>query len=191
MNSSPIDLWITQLPDARFTDPAQCRERAARLARTVRLRNILEYAAGGLALVLFAGLSAGALVKQEGLIAAAGALCAVCVAVVLWQLHARASLNPPRPEQSCLDHLRGQYHRQYTALRSVPQWYLGPPALGLGALYAAIAARVADTLGWAHTLEGMAWPILATLGVFAAIAALNLWAARSLRQHLDALDRLD
>lgn len=191
MSSFPIDLWITQLPDARFTDPAECRMRATRFERTVRLRNVIEYAAGGLALVLFAGLFAAALSRGEVLIAAAGALCAVCVGVVLWQLHARGSLNPVRPEQSCLDHLRGQYRRQYDALRSVPQWYLGPPTLGLGALYAAITVRAADSIGWASALEGMAWPVLATLGGFGGIAALNLWAARAIRQRLEALEGLD
>lgn len=190
MSHFPIPEWAAQVDDAQFTDPALVQTRAAKFERTIKRRNILEYAAGALAATLFGAQAIGAAAIGETLLAAAGALCALCVLVVLWQLHQRASYRAAPPEASCLEHLRAQYQRQYEALRSVPRWYLGPLALGLLGTYAAMAYTSAQMNGWDKAIEGIGQPVLYTAAFFVAVGALNLFAARGLKRQIDQIDAL-
>ncbi len=190
MSQFPIPQWAAAVDDAQFTDPALIETRAAQFERTIKRRNVLEYAAGGLALVLFGALAIGALAIGEYLFAAAGALCIGSILVVLWQLNARGSYRPAPPEATCLEHLRAQYKRQYEALRSVPVWYLGPFAIGLTGFYGAFAYRFAQVGGWEKALEGVWLPMLGTAAFFLAVWALNAFAARALKQRIQQLDRI-
>ena len=190
MTNFPIPEWATQVDNAQFTDPALVQTRAAKFERTIKRRNILEYAAGALAATLFGAQAIGAALIGEYLFAAAGALCALSVLVVLWQLHKRGSYRPAPPEASCLDHLRAQYQRQYEALRSVPRWYLGPITLGLLGFYATTAYKAAQTIGWTKAIEGIGQPVLYTALFCVAVGALNLFAARGLKRQIDQIDAL-
>ncbi|MEE4154208.1 MAG: hypothetical protein V2I27_08615 [Erythrobacter sp.] len=190
MSTFPLPEWASDPGPAAFTDPALIEARATRFARTIRRRNIVEYAAGGLVLVVFTIAAFFAASVGEWLIGAACSLVALGDGVMMWQLHARASLAPPSPEQSCRDHLRAQYMRQYEALRTVPVWYLAPLVPGGVAFYVAVTARVADVIGWRAALEDV-WPIaLASFGLLAAIALANWLAARALRKQIERLDEL-
>lgn len=190
MNRFPIPEWAADIDDAQFTDPAKVKTRAAKFERTIKRRNVLEYAAGGLAVVLFGGLSIGALSKAEYFIAAAGALCVACTVYVLFQLNKRGSSIAARPEESCLAHLRGQYERQYHALRTVPQWYLAPIGLGLFGYYALFAVQYGQRVGLEKALDGIWHPLLGTAALFAFFWWLNARAARSLKQRIDQIDAL-
>jgi len=190
MSQFPIPEWAALIDDAQFTDPAQVQARAEAFESTIKWRNILEYAAGALAVGLFAALSIGAIAIGEYIFAAAGLFVAVCVMVVLWQLHKRGSHQPARLEMPCLDHLRSQYERQYHALRTVPVWYLGPVALGLAGFYAAFAFKFARVGGWMEAAEALWQPVLVTSAVFAGIWVLNALAARSLKRRIDQIDTL-
>ncbi|MEL6738479.1 MAG: hypothetical protein AAFO28_06095, partial [Pseudomonadota bacterium] len=159
MTRLPIPDWAAEIDTAEFTDPALLKSRAAKFERTIKRRNILEYAAGGLAAVLFGAFAFGAAIYGEYVFSAAAVLCVGSILVVLWQLAKRGSFHSALPEQSCLDHLRTQYERQYEALRSVPLWYLGPIGLGLTGFYAAFAFRFAQVGGWHKALEGVAQPV--------------------------------
>ncbi|MEO0461837.1 MAG: hypothetical protein AAF127_01820 [Pseudomonadota bacterium] len=190
MSTPPLAIWLAETSPAPFTDPADCKRRAARFETTIRRRNWLEYTAGALVLVCFAGMSLSAFLKDQPLIGAAGALIMLGVAVVLVQLHRRASLLPPRPETPCLEHIAAQYRRQYEALRAVPVWYLAPLIPGLAAFYASVGYETAQAIGWSAALEGMVRPGLVTIGVFVAIAIANLLAAHSLKRKVDAINAL-
>lgn len=190
MSHFPIPEWAAQVDNAQFTDPALVQSRAARFERTIKRRNIIEYAAGALAAALFGAFAVGAAAMGEYLFAAAGALCIACVAVVLWQLNARGSYRPSPPEASCLEHLRAQYQRQYEALRSVPRWYLGPLAFALLGFYAAFAYRFAQVGGWEKAFEGLWQPVALTAAFFVFVGALNLFAARGLKRQIDQIDAL-
>jgi hypothetical protein len=190
MNPFPIPDWAEEVDDAQFTDPALIQTRAAKFERTIRRRNVLEYAAGALAGALLALFSLGAALTGEFLIAAASALCAIGLGIILWQLDARASVLPARPEAACLDHLRRQYERQYQALVTVPKWYLAPLLPGILAFYGAVTLRVAQAAGWSAALDGMWWPLGASFGVFGAIALANWWAARALKRQIERIDAL-
>jgi hypothetical protein len=45
-------------------------------------------------------------------------------------------------------------------------------------------------IGWTNAIERVAGPADITLGIFGAIALLNIGAARSLKRKLDGLDAL-
>lgn len=190
MTTPPLPEWCDAAPDAAFTAPVDCSRRADRFARIVRIRNMIEYAAGALVLVLFASASIGAGVKGEWLIALSLALVVAGTLVVLRGLYVRAGSLERLPEEPCLAHLRRQYARQYGALRAVPVWYIGPLIPGCVLLYVAVAAGVAEVAGWRDALSGIAGPAAITFGIFAGIALLNLIGARGIKRKLDALDAL-
>ena len=190
MTTPPLKQWCEAAPDAAFIAPADCSRRANRFARNIRIRNAIEYAAGGLVLVLFGSSSIGAAIKGEWLIALSLALVVGGTLVILRNLYRRASNLERQPEEPCLAHLRRQYAQQYAALRAVPSWYIGPLIPGCALLYIAVAAGVAEVAGWPNALSGIAGPAAVTFGIFAAIALLNLLSARGLKRKLDALDAL-
>ncbi|MEM7688168.1 MAG: hypothetical protein AAF291_04030 [Pseudomonadota bacterium] len=190
MTQLPIPEWAAAVADAEFTDPALIQKRASKFERTIKRRNILEYAAGALCVVLFGALAIGGVMKSEYLFAAGGALCVVCTGIVIWQLHARGSYRLPLPEESCLDHLRSQYQRQYDALHSVPVWYLGPLAVGVFGFYALMIVQFTQIGGLGKALEGTWKPIVATTAFFIFVGWLNRFAARKLKDKIDQIDAL-
>ncbi|MEM7700608.1 MAG: hypothetical protein AAF251_01590 [Pseudomonadota bacterium] len=190
MSQLPIPEWAATVDDAQFTDPAKVKARAAKFERTIRRRNVIEYAAGALCIAGFAYGGVFAALEAEYLMAFALAFCIGCILLVLWQLNARGSYLLAPPEETCLQHLRGQYVRQYHALRSVPVWYLGPIALGLSAVYAAMILRFAQMGGLAKALEGTWQPIAGTALLFGFIWWLNWFAAEKLKKQIDQIDAL-
>jgi len=191
MTRPPFPLWTDTAQDAAFTDPTEAEQRAGAFERTVRRRNMIEYAAGALVFVLFFASAVGAVWIGEWAIAGSFALILGGVVVVIRNLARRAGNLERRPEDPCLVHLRRQYARQYAALRSVGTWYLAPLLPGLILFYAVVAWKVSLVAGWGEALSGLAVPFGATIAVFAAILAANLWAARGLKQRLDALEDLE
>ena len=190
MSQFPIPDWVSDTDDAHFTDPALLHTRAQKFARTITRRNFIEYAAGALCLVAFGSMSVGGVVKGQPVFAAASSLCVVCVLIVLWQLTKRGSYEPLRPEDSCLNHLRDQYERQYKALRSVPIWYLGPLAVGVFGFYATMLFQFAMIGGWAKAFEGTWQAIACTAAFFLFVWWLNWFAARKLKKQIEQMDAL-
>ena len=190
MTLPPFPAWQNTASEAEFSDPAACAARASKFERTIRRRNLIEYAAGALVIVLFAASSAGAMIKGEWMIALSMALTVVGAVVVMWGLHRRASNLARHPEDPCVLHLRRQYERQYEALRDVPKWYLGPLIPGVALFYISVTLGTAKVTGWAEALDGMVWPVAATVGLFGAIALANRIAARSLKKKIDEIDAL-
>lgn len=191
MTKPPFPLWTEEAQGAAFTDPAEIAHRAGAFERTIRRRNLIEYAAGGIVLVPAAIAAIAALWTGEYAFALSlGALAAGTV-VVLRNLARRAGNLEQRPEEPCLDHLKRQYRRQYEALRTVPAWYVGPFVPGIMLLYGTVTWKTAEALGWRAAVEGMAVPVFATLAVGIAVVALNRWAARRIKRKLDALGTLD
>lgn len=190
MSDSLLAGWSAIAPDASFSAPSACAQRAALFERKIKRRNRIEYAAGALAIGLLAIFGIGAIAIGEYAIAAASGAIVAGVAVVLWQLARRGGSLDKRPEEPCLEHLRRQYRQQYAALQSVPLWYIGPLVPGIALFYFAIGAGVAREIGWTAALQGLAGPAAATFGIFAAIALVNRLAARGLKRKLEELERL-
>ena len=190
MSQFPIPDWAAQVDDAQFTDPALLQTRARKFERTIKRRNFIEYAAGALCLVAFGSMSVAGIAEGQPVFAAASSLCMVCVLIVLWQLNKRGSYEPLRPEDSCRNHLREQYERQYKALRSVPVWYLGPLAVGVFGFHGAMLVQFATIGGWTKALEGTWQTIAFTAAFFAFVWWLNWFAARKLKEQIDQIDAL-
>ena len=190
MTTPPFPGWQDTASEARFSDPAQFARSTDRLTRNVRIRNAIEYIAGGLVIVLFGASAVDAMIKGEWLIAVSLALVVAGTLMILWNLRKRASNLVRLPEEPCLAHLRRQYAHQYAALRAVPVWYIGPLVPGVALLYLAIGTRVAERTDFVTSIEGLLGPAAITFGIFGMIIAANLLAARALKRKIAELDAL-
>lgn len=190
MTTPPFPGWNDTASDARFSEPGECARRASSFENRIRLRNMLEYAAGAFVLVLFTGTGIAAACKGEMMIALANALVVAGTIVVLANLRRRAANLVRRPEDACRVHLRRQYCHQRDALRAVPLWYIGPLVPGIALFYGAVTWNVAQVTGWSAALDGIAGPLAITFGIFGAIALANGLAARALTRKIDELDAL-
>ena len=190
MTQPPFPIWQSDARDATFSDPATCARRASSFERTIRVRNIVEYVAGALVTVLFGASSVAAFVKGEWLVGSALTLTLIGIFVVLRNLYQRGGNLERRAEDPCLAHLRRQYERQHEFLRNVPRWYLGPLVPGIASFYAAVTYKTAEATSWSIALDGIAWPVTFTVGLFALIALANWFAARSIRRKIEAIDAL-
>lgn len=188
MSNDPLSFWTGSSADARFSDPEACARRSTRFERTIRRRNLIESAAGGVVIVLFTAGAVAAASVGEWAFAAAGALVVAGTAFILWHLHRRGSNLVRRPEDDCRTHLLGQLARQRDLLRRVPQWYLAPLLPGICAVYGITAAKVAETRGWETALAGVWQPFVATIAFFIFVGWLNLWAARRLGREISAIE---
>ena len=190
MTTPPIPGWQDAAIEARFSDPAHFARTTDRLTSNVRIRNAVEYIAGAFVIILFGGSAIVAMIKSEWLIGLSLALVVAGTLVILWNLRKRASNLVRLPEEPCLAHLRRQYAHQYAALNAVPKWYIGPLVPGVALFYLAVTIRVAERMGIANALEGMAVPAAITFGLFAFVAAVNWIAARALKRKINQLDAL-
>lgn len=190
MSIPPTALWQSTGTDATFSDPSDCDRRATKFERQIARRNLIEYAAGAIVILLFGSLAIGALVAGEWLIASAGFLTIAGTALVVWSLHRRASNLDRRPEDACIVHLRRQYHHQYEALSAVPRWYVGPLLPGMALFYFAVGKRVADSIGWTEALRSMLSPAAITLGILVTVVLANHIAARILKRRIEDFDNL-
>ncbi|EAQ30157.1 hypothetical protein NAP1_05255 [Erythrobacter sp. NAP1] len=182
--------WDSQNSDASFSAPSDCAARIGKFERRIRFRNITEYAAGTLVILLFAGMAIGAFMRDELLITLSALLTVGGAIVVMVGLKRRASNLDRRPEDACLVHLRRQYQRQYEALRDVPRWYLAPLMPGVILFYYAVTSRVAEVTGWLRAIEGAAGPAAITFGIFALVALANWIGARALKKKADEIEAL-
>jgi len=105
----------------------QLRRDASSLRRTIMRRNLLEYAAGTVAIAAFgyfAWAVPGVIIMRIGC-----GLMIVGILVVMVQLHRHLSNVALPPEQLTVPsvaYLRQQLERQRDAMRSVSRWYIGP-----------------------------------------------------------------
>ncbi|WP_375291329.1 hypothetical protein [Qipengyuania sp.] len=183
-----FDGWNAIATDAAFDDPQRCAARATRFERTIRRRNLIEFAAAGLIIPLFAtGAIAAGYIGMWGMVAGCTMIIAGTLAIIGWLF--KDGLNLRRePEVSCRDHLRAQYVRQRDLLRAVPKRYLAPLLPGMAAIYATVIVGVAQTRGWTVAIQGVWAPMAGTVAFFAFVAWLNLRAARGLEGQIASLD---
>ncbi len=187
---SPFSAWTSAQSDATFSDPAECAVRVTKFERQICIRNWVEYGAAVLVTVLFGGTTIAALFKGEVLVGLSTLAILIGVFVAMRGLKQRGSNLERRPEDSCLLHLRRQYNHQYLALRAVPRWYIGPMMPGVVLFYVAVTVNMAEVIGWANILVGIAGPIAITMTLFGAVVLANWFAARNLKTKIDAIDLL-
>ncbi|MXP09550.1 hypothetical protein [Pseudoblastomonas halimionae] len=180
--------WTAREETAQFSAPGECAKRATRFERTIRNRNLVEFVAGGLVLVMFGAAAIGALAYGLWDFGAAFLAGFIGVGFVLWHLHSAGSNLARQPESDCRTHYRRQLDRQRQLLESVPLWYLAPMLPGILGVYGAVGFRVARNQGWHTALEGIGLPLAGTVVFFAFVAWLNRATARGLAREIDRLD---
>jgi len=181
-------IWQAEGAAQTFTNPEELQKRSTGFERTIRRRNLIEYAAGALLLCLEVPAFVMFAMTGEPLMAGAMVLMLLGTLAVLWNLHRRASTQARRPEEDCRSHLVSQYRRQAEALRAAPWWYIGPLLPGVLGAYGTVAFKaIGEADAW-DILTEMGPPFGATIAFFGFVIWLNLRAARSLQKQADALE---
>jgi len=165
------------------------REKAKRVQRVIRRRNMVEYIASVFVTIVFGSyvwLLPGPVVK------AGSALIIVGTFYVVWQLHRRASAEAV-PEQSTagvVAYYRQVLIRQRDALRAVWRWYLAPFVPGLLVMMVGfyVDAPAADRMRMLWVVLIVVLPFIAL--VFAGVWWLNARVARMLTHRIEELDLL-
>ena len=186
MSDPLVTLWTAQQRDARGLSHDELVGRSRLLRRRVLRRDLTEYAAGLLVIVIFGvfALSAASWPMQIA--------CLVTIlgtGVVMWNLWRRRPQDDPAAlARDALGYLRGQLIAQRDALASVARWYLGPFLPGMVLFIGAMVHESAQTMPLAAALAigGIGAGVIAA--AFWYVFRLNRRAACALDQQIAALD---
>lgn len=182
-------LWRGQKTEETVT-LEDIRNRATKFQRRVRNRNLREYAAAALAVLIF---SAYIWVLPGLMVKGGSALCIAGVLYVVWQLHRRGSAQAVPAEATAaglLDFHRQALVRQRDAVRSVWRWYLGPPLPGMIVMLAAVWYNAAPAARTGRLVIVLAATVALIVFTFGTIWWLNAYGAKKLQQRIDEIDRL-
>lgn len=181
-------IWRADSGPGTFTNPEDLMHRSTAFERTIRRRNIVEYAAGALIVLLATPAAVLFVTMGEPWLAISLGLTAAGAAIVMWNLHRRASAQKRRPEEDCRNHLVAQHRRQAEALRKVPLWYIGPLLPGVLGVYATVASKAVGQVDTWEIVTEIGRPLGITLAFFGFVIWLNLRAARKLERQVEELE---
>jgi hypothetical protein len=168
-------------------DVSVVRRRARRFAWRIRTRNMAEWSASALLVVLGCTVAIQSPAWSLRIPMLAMAAVAAWVGVTLYRRG--RNLPPPSPSASTVEYFayeRAQLVRQHTLLSSVRRWYLGP-LFGVVALFYGIALVLRlRAQGWAGVgaLGGLALSFAGQVAFFAWIDFVNRRAAKRLAARL-------
>jgi hypothetical protein len=180
------DLWQHQPVEEMKMSIEELRAKAAKFQGRVRWRNVREFVACGVVIVLFgsAGIHTPQLVPRIsfGLIIAG-------VVYVAWYLHtcgAAASLPSDMGRDGCVTFYRRELEKQRDLLRSVWKWYLGPLIPGMALFFGWMIVNVRPERRWRPA-------VAAAVGaaVFWGVGWLNRLGSRRLDRQIDELKTPD
>ena len=176
-------LWQGQPEQGRAMSLDELRYRSRRLTRAVSRRNLIEYVAGAVVVVVLgrAAWKAPFLAMRLG----SGLIVAATIFVVYYlRRYGGAKAMPlDMAATSCLAFHRGELERQRDLLRSVWKWYLLPFAPGMILVY------LGPVLAHPELAARAAWPAAGTVLLFVCIGALNRYGAKRIQMKIDALER--
>ena len=189
MNHDPVkQAWQASVEIAGAPPLDEVRKGADRFYRYIKWRNLVEYAACVIVVVSFAYyiFTLPHLLQKVG-----SAMTVAATLYVAWQLHSRASAEPPERAGTMpiLAFARTQLVRQRDALKAIFWWYILPFIPGMALVFAGngLVAEV-EAAGppiWAR------WTILAGFGAFFALVIwLNRLVARRMQNRIDEIDAL-
>lgn len=182
--------WQTSVEIGGALPLDEVREKADKFYRFVRRRNLIEYVACAIVIVVF---SSYIVVLPHVLQKVGSAMIIAGTVFAAWQLHRRASAVPPETAGSMpiLLFSRAQLVRHRDALRTIFWWYILPFMPGLFVMSLGNrAVRISDTketatVGWQELV------LLAIIALFlGGIWYWNQRAARKLQRHIDDIDAL-
>lgn len=177
--------WQSSVDIAGAPSLEEVRRGADKFYRYVKWRNRVEYVACVIVVVAF---SIYVFWLPHVLQKVGSALVVLATFYVGWQLHRRASAEPPEKAGTMplLAFARAQMVRQRDALRSIFWWYMLPFLPGLLLVIIGGGAR-----GTAVEDRGGGWiAIVVMLAMFAFLWWINQVAARKLQRHIDEIDAL-
>jgi len=180
--------WQASVEIAGAPPLEEVRKGAAKFYRYVFWRNAVEYVACVVVVVVF---TSYVFVLPHLLQKLGSAMVVLATFYVAWQLHRRASAEPPEKAGTMplLLFARAQMIRQRDALRSIFWWYILPFVPGL------VLAMIGNVLDPDYAAKGaplwVRWLIFAGMGAgLAGIWWLNQLGARKLQKHIDEIDAL-
>ena len=170
-NDAP-GLWQNQPSEPLQMTVEEIRMKAAQFQKKIARRNLREYVAVAIVVVVFTGY---AIFLPGALIKAGSILTVVAALFVAYRLHHKGSSRPVPAAialSSSVEFHRKELERQRDLLRGVWLWYLGPFVPGM-VLFGLGAGSVIWASGLAAIFGGVWW--------------LNARAARKLQREIDAL----
>jgi hypothetical protein len=184
------DVWQSQAGEPIKMSSAELRQRSQKLNKKVVRRNIREYLAAAVVVVLFGYYfwrSPDLLLRLGSFLTIAGAL------YYGYQLHARGSARIMPPEmarETCLEFHRKELERQRDLVRTVWSWAILPivPGVIIFMLGGALGGAIPGHVG--HTLAIFGIRLAIVFGVFFTVWKLNQRAAKRLQVKIDTLTAL-
>jgi hypothetical protein len=170
-------------PGAEHATPLEAIQRSsAEFEARIRRRNLREYIAAGVVLVIF---SVNLVTTHIAGARVGFALIIAGILYVAYQLHTRGSAKSVPASASFAGHVdfyRQELERQRDLLRHIWSWYLGPliPGMVVLMLSAGIAHPRPQTLAGAALVGG----------VFLAVAKLNQKGVQRLQRKIDEIGRI-
>jgi len=178
--NDPRNLWQGQEVEKVILTVDEVQRRASRFERRVRNRNLREYIAGALVIVL----SANQIVTRlHGWRMTPPVLIILGTIYVMFQLHRRGSARSLPGDvglRGSIEFHRLELERQRDALRGVWHWYLLPFAPGLVATL--VMAGIARGINARLVGVGVMFVL-----IFVGVVALNNWGARKLDRKIEEL----
>jgi Flp pilus assembly protein TadB len=184
------NVWRKQHTEDTVMTLANIHERAQKFQTQVRRRNVREYIAVLVVVLVFGfyfWIFPGWMMKTGS------ALSIVAALFVAWQLHRRGAAQALTANSGMplVDFHRAELMRQRDLAKSVGVWYLAPfvPGCVLLVLGRYFQFHVPGrTLTWDHQIILMAAAVVAL--IFGIVWLLNAWGAERLQRRIDQLDNL-
>jgi hypothetical protein len=184
------NIWRKQHTEGTAMTLANIHDRAQKFQSQIRRRNMREYAAA-LVVVLVFGLYLW--IFPGWMMKTGSALSIIAALFVVWQLHKRGAsvVVPANAGMPLIDFHRAELIRQRDALKSLGVWYIAPFIPGsvlmvLGRYFQFHAPG--RTLAWDHQVILMAAIVVAL--IFGIVWLLNAWGAERLQRRIDQLDSM-
>lgn len=182
------DLWAGQ-ETGNFAMPLEeIRRKARGFQRTIRRRNIREYAASALVIGIFGWM---AVIIPEPVVKAGCILTVLGALYVCWKLHtlARAAgAVEMNAAESLADFHRKELLHQRAALASVWRWYLLPFVPGALVFVFGVSLSPDNPAPLPVKLGVLAFAVAIEAAVFGAVWLLNAQAVKALDKEIAALD---
>ena len=182
------DLWAGQ-QTGEFSMPLEeIRRKARGFQKTIRRRNIGEYAAAALVIGVFSWM---AVIIPEPVVRAGCILTVLGALYVCWKLHTMAGAAGAAEmdaAESLADFHRKELLRQRAALASVWRWYLLPFVPGVAVFVLGVSLSPDNPAPLAVKLGVLAFATGIQAAIFGAIWWLNARAVKALDAEIAALE---
>ncbi len=186
MNHDPAkQAWQASVEVAGPLPLEELRKGADKFYRRIWWRNAIEYVA---CLIVVIGFGTYFFALPHVLQKAGSMLVIAATLFVAWQLHRRASAEPPERAgtRPLLLFARAQLVRQRNALRSIFRWYLLPFLPGMAVFMT--GTMLAGRPSGPEARDAVGFAVL--IALFVGIWWINQLGARSLQRHIDEIDAL-